>query len=102
MESDQQPTVWAILTVETAMAMLGVGPEKVIAADPADVQVDWDTEPSPDRVGKLRAIWTAVRAEIRPFLHQMPEVLIIDDTGGVVGVHRGLSTTLAGTVIPPS
>jgi hypothetical protein len=89
-----QATADAVQMVNTALRFLKPGPEMFIAVDPAAVSVTWREAGDNALVtlahqDKLDIIRTAVRNELRDRLHQLPQVLIIDDTGGVIGLYGG-------------
>lgn len=76
----------AVELVNEAIAALAVGPEQVIAVDPDEVTVDWDTWLCSARFSKASVVRNAVRGEVHGYLHQMPQVLLVAGDGAVMGL----------------
>lgn len=94
-------TSYAVGIVTAAILEVEAGPERIIAVDPAEAAVDWDTELDPARHDKMRQVWHAVRKELRALgvLHKLPQVLLVADDGACIEVFGGLRTGTA-VVIP--
>jgi hypothetical protein len=78
----------AVTLVNEAIRELAVGPEQVIAVDPAEVTVDWDAWLTRSRCSKMSQIRSVIRCELSRRLHQMPEVLLVAEDGAVTGLYR--------------
>jgi hypothetical protein len=76
----------AVTLVNGVIEELAVGPERVMAADPARVAVDWDAHVSGARYSKVMAVRTAIRVEMNRYLHQMPQVLLVAEDGVVTAI----------------
>jgi hypothetical protein len=90
----------AVALVNEAIKKLEVGPERVTAVDPAQVDVDWDwgQRPSSARCMKMLAVASRVDTELSDYRHQMPEVLLVADDGAVTGFFGNLVRIMTGPV----
>lgn len=89
----------AVALVGTAIKALQVGPETVIAADPASATVDWDMYPVPARRSKMFHVRAAVMSELAGVIHQLPQVYLVAEDGVVVtlfGTEYGRLVMLTG------
>ncbi len=84
-------TARAIATVSKALKDLEPGPERFRAMAPGEFPVDWEKQPPHARCSKLYVVRNAVRSYLQSVLHQMAQVLIVDDQGGVACLF-GLDT----------
>jgi hypothetical protein len=87
-----QATAEAVQMVNTALTSLQPGPEMFLAVDPAAINVTWREPGNNDLVSrghqdKLDIVRGLVRRELSDRLHQLPQVLIVDDTGGLVALY---------------
>jgi hypothetical protein len=86
-----QATAEAVQIVNTTLVFLKPGPEMFIAVDLDSVTVTWRKPGDNDLISrahqeKLCLVKDAVRHELAGQLHQLPQVLIVDDTGGVISL----------------
>lgn len=81
----------AVELVNEAIVDLDVGPEQVVAMNPADITVDWDARPDQPRCSKVFNVRCAVKAKLP--LHRMPEVLLVAEDDVVTGIfNQGVGT----------
>jgi orotate phosphoribosyltransferase-like protein len=86
----------AVALTNAAIEELAVGPERVTAADPAQVRVDWDDCPVQSRRMKMFHIRAALSSEMSRYMHQMPEVLLVADDGVVTSLFASAVGTKVG------
>lgn len=100
---DQSAIDTAVGIVTAALIKAEVGPEMVIAIDPAEAGVDWDADPGAARADKMREIRSAVRIRLREMdvMHKLPQLLLVADDGACAELYGGIRTGTA-VVIPDS